>query len=285
MGKCDIGQMYITDDGLTRVYVHFEEGRSSPYFGIGLVGTVEVDWGDGSSTSTLTGTSLTTVQKEQHIYNPGDYVIKIRVVSGSFTFFGASNASHILKKSPEADASNSRVYTKAVQKIELGSGITNFGDFAFSGCYSLASITIPSSVTRITLNAFQYCYNLVHITIPSGVTSIGNYMFLSCYRLESITIPSGVTTIGVSMFQYCYSLASITIPSSVRRIDSYAFSSCTGVAEYHLLSTNPPYVVNISAFEKIPSDCIIYVPQGCLEAYKAATNWSTYASHIREEAA
>lgn len=38
------------------------------------------------------------------------------------------------------------------------------------------------------------------------------------------------------------------------------------------------------AFNGIPSDCIIYVPAGCLEDYQTANNWSTYASYIQEEA-
>ena len=50
----DVGQMYITDDGKTRLYCRFEEGRLHPYLGIGVNGTVVVDWGDGSAASTLT---------------------------------------------------------------------------------------------------------------------------------------------------------------------------------------------------------------------------------------
>lgn len=38
-----------------------------------------------------------------------------------------------------------------------------------------------------------------------------------------------------------------------------------------------------SAFNSIPSDCIIYVPAGSLNAYQTATNWSTYSSYMREE--
>ena len=423
MGKCDIGQMYITDDGKTRIYVHFEEGRSSPYLGIGVNGTVEVDWGDGSSTSTLTGTSLTTVQTAQHIYTPGDYVITLTVVSGSFTFLGVSNAAHILKTSTATTANISLVYANAVQKIELGNGITGIGSYAFSNCYSLSNITIPEEVTSIGNNAFQSCYNLSNITIPegvtsigsnafnscyslsnivipagvtnietytfnacyslssiaipegvtsignnafiachslssivipagvtsigssafsgcsslssivipagvtnignsafnscsslssitipSGVTSIGTYAFNNCYSLSSITIPSGVTSIGsnafsgcsslssivipagvtyieTSAFQSCYSLSRITIPAGVTSIGTNAFSSCYGMAEYHFLPTTPPRITNKNVFANIQLDCIIYVPQGCLEAYQTATNWSNYANKMQEEAA
>lgn len=40
-----VGQMYITDNGKTRIYIHLEEGRLHPYLGICPNGTVVVDWG------------------------------------------------------------------------------------------------------------------------------------------------------------------------------------------------------------------------------------------------
>jgi hypothetical protein len=71
----------------------------------------------------------------------------------------------------------------------------------------------------------------------------------------------------------------------VTNIDTYAFYNCYGIAEYHLLPTTPPTLANKNAFNNIASDCIIYVPVGSLNAYKTATNWSTYASYMQEEPA
>ena len=289
IGKCDIGQMYITDDGKTRIYVHFEEGRTSPYFGIGVNGSVEIDWGDGSNTETLTGTSLTKVTTVQHIYAPGDYVIKLTVVNGSFSFFGVSGTSHILEKSTTLTPNASGVYTNAVRKIELGNGITNIGDYAFYNCYSLSAITVHAGVTRIETYAFFNCYSLSAITVPAGVTRIGDYAFYNCYSLSAITVPAGVTSLGSNAFSNCYSLSSIVIPEGVTSIGSSAFGSCYGMAEYHFLPTTPPTLANTNAFSNIQSDCIIYVPysedHSILEAYKTATKWSTYASRMQEEAA
>ena len=347
-----IGQMYITDDGKTRIYVHFEEARRSPYFGICPNGTVTVDWGDGSATDTLTGTSLTTLKTVQHEFpSAGDYMITLAVESGSFAFYGVSNTSHILKISEATTAYISRVYTNAIQKIELGTG-ANIGDYAFNFCMSFASITIPSTVTSIGTYAFDICYSLTSITIPSTVTSIGTYAFTgcsslvsftipdgmtkignytfsncnsivsitipnsmkdigayafsgcysltsltiphtvtsigtyafrNCYPLTSLTIPDGITKIGNYTFSSCYSIVSLTIPSTVTSIGTYSFSGCYGIKEYHFLPTTPPTLASTNAFQYISSDCIIYVPQGSLEAYQTATNWSTYASKMQEE--
>ncbi len=283
-GDVWVGQMYITDDGKTRVYIRLEKGRLHPYFGICPKGTVVVDWGDNSATATLTGTSLTTVETADHEYaSAGDYVITLTVSSGTFAFYGVSNTSYILRKSSSSTAANvNKVYTSAVRKIELGS-TARIGDYAFNFCQNLTSITMPSGVTSIGNNAFYNCYSLASITIPSGVTSISDNAVRACYSLTSITIPSRVTSISNSAFYGCYSLTSITIPSGVTSIGTSVFHNCYGMAEYHLLPTTPPTLSNTNAFQNIQSDCKIYVPSASLTTYKTASNWSAYASYMRGE--
>ena len=86
-----IGQMYVTDDGKTRIYISLvDEVRLSPYLGIYPNGTVVVDWGDNTATDTLIGTSLTNIARVQHTYaSTGDYVITLTATSGSFCINGS----------------------------------------------------------------------------------------------------------------------------------------------------------------------------------------------------
>lgn len=255
-----VGQMYITDNGKTRIYIHLEEGRLHPYLGICPNGTVVVDWGDGSATATLTGTSLSTVTHADHAYaNGGDYVITLTVSSGRFAFYGVANTSHILKKDTSTTANVNRAYTNAVQKIELGQG-TNIGVYAFQGCYSLASITMPSTVTSIDNLAFQNCYSLASVTIPSEATSIGSNVFQGCYSLENIAIPSTVTSIGAVAFYNCYSLAGITMPSGVTAIGDNAFNNCQSLARL----TIPSGVTKIGTytFNNCHSLASLTIPSG-----------------------
>ena len=208
----NIGAMYITDDGKTRLHIHIvDKTRSTVPLRISqtVANGITIDWGDGSTTETLAGTGNVNTS---HVYGvAGDFTISLTVADG----------------------------------CTLGFGYNSNG-------YCVMGITGNSSIV--------YCNMLQNVEIGSGVTSIGNSAFSSCSSLSSITIPDRVTSIG-----------------------SGAFSKCYGVAEYHLKPTTPPTLSNTSAFNNIPSDCIIYVPKGCLETYQNATNWTTYASHIQEE--
>ena len=275
--KMNVGAMYVTDDGKTRIYIHLEEGRTSPVLGVCPKGTVDVDWGDGTVHGTLTGSSTSTAvyTSAHHYAAPGDYVIQL-TVTGSMRF--RSNGQ--LMYASKSDNRN-KVYGNAIRKVELGSGVTSIGSNAFSSCYSLSSITIPDGVTSIGGNAFENCYSLSSITIPDGVTSISNSAFSNCYSLSSITIPDGVTSIGNYAFQGCNSLSSITIPNGVTSIGSNAFNDCYGMRYYDFSAcTAIPTLSNTNAFNNIPSDCQMLIPSALYDNWKTATNWATYASKM-----
>ena len=326
--KMNVGAMYITDDGKTRIYIRLEEGRTSPSLAVCPNGTVTVDWGDGTTPDTLTGTSITDLRvTPNHSYaTPGEYVIKL-TVDGTMGFYGdVEYGSAILLYSADFGVRN-YVYRNSVQKIELGNGVTSIGQAAFAMCYSLASITIPDGVTSIGQAAFYSCYSLASITIPNSVTSIELGVVYECYSLASITLPNNVTSIGTSAFYNCYSLASITMPSSVTSIGESAFFKCSSLASITILNgvisigqeafdscyslssitmpnsvtsiaqmafddcwsvafydftacTSVPTLSGSSAFGNIAPDCQIRVPASLVDAWKAATNWSTYANYI-----
>ena len=259
----NVGAIYTTNDGKTRIYITLGEGRTSPLLGCCPNGTVIVDWGDGTTPDTLTGTSTSTIQyTPTHNYaSPGNYVISL-TVDGTCGFLGDSNISDtcsLLKYSTTEDRRN-RYYQNAITKIELGDGVTSIGQTAFSQCYSLTNITIPDSVTSIGNSAFSGCYSLTSITIPDSVTSIVQSAFRNCYSLANITIPDGVTSIGFYTFENCYSLANITIPDGVTSIGFYTFDNCYSLKSIII----PDGVTSIreSAFRNCHSLTSTTIPDG-----------------------
>ena len=143
----------------------------------------------------------------------------------------------------------------------------------------ITSIDIPSGTTSIGTSAFDSCFSLSSVTIPSGVTRIGYCAFYRCVSLTSVTIPDSVTSIDEAAFTSCSSLTSVTIPSSVTSIDNYAFSFCPSLTSVTVEATIPP-ALGSGAFDGT-NNCPIYVPSESVETYKAASEWSTYASRIQ----
>jgi len=262
-GKLNIGQMYTTDDGKTRIYIHLDEGRTSPMLGISTNGTVDVDWGDGTTHDTLTGSSLTsTAWTPAHDYAaPGDYVIKL-TTNGQIGFSGENGnntGSRILRRASGGNNIN-YYYRNAVKKIECGEHIVSIGAYAFYYCCALSSMSIPNSVTSIGNMAFSMCYSLSGISIPDGVTGIGSYAFYNCYSLFSVSIPDGVTSIGDNAFNSCFSLSSISLPDSVTSMGSSAFSSCHSISSINI----PDSVTSIGTymFNSCESLLSISIPDG-----------------------
>ncbi len=69
---------------------------------------------------------------------------------------------------------------------EIPNSVTAIGDYAFSDCVGLTSVTIPNSVTAIGRSAFANCTGLTSITIPNSVTAISEYAFSNCTAVNTI---------------------------------------------------------------------------------------------------
>ena len=139
------------------------------------------------------------------------------------------NATNRTAEVTNGSYSGSITIPKSVTYNTTTYSVTSIGNYAFSGCTGLTSVTIPNSVTSIGYKAFDGCSSMTSVTIGNSVTSIGERAFLNCSSLTSITIPNSVTSIGEGAFSGCSGLASVTIPNSVTSIGNYAFYLCTGL--------------------------------------------------------
>lgn len=168
---------------------------------------------------------------------------------------------------------------RKIRTAVIPEGITSIGEYAFSYCSNLESITIPDSVTTIGYEAFHSCSKLASVTIGNGVTTIGNFAFYYCTSLPSVTIPNSVTSIGQSAFDGCSSLTSVTIPNSVTTIGNTAFYNCSSLTSVTVNATTPPTLGNDVFLRTY--NCMIYVPDDSVLAYQTADNWIGYADRIK----
>ena len=184
-------------------------------------------------------------------------------------------------------------YSNEITKVVIREGVTTIGNLAFSRCYALSSIELPTSLTTILEKAFEACSSLTSITIPASVTRIDSYAFARCYGLSAFVVDNGNTAYAAEdgvLFNkdkttlHTYPIGNnrdtYTIPASVTRIASYAFAYCTSLTTVFMQLTTPPTLGN-DVFENCDELANIYVPAGTAETYKTTGNWATYKDIIQ----
>jgi hypothetical protein len=182
-----------------------------------------------------------------------------------------------------------------IPSMTNGLPVTSIGDYAFSGCGSLASVTIPDNVTNIGWGAFLFCSGLTNVMVGDSVTSIGDLAFYGCTNLTGVTLSGSVTNIGSDTFQGCSGLSTITvdvlnpayssvagvlfdksqatliaypegktggypIPNTVTSIVDYAFAACSGLTSV-TISTNVTSIGG-SVFRDCSSLAGVTIPNG-----------------------
>ena len=168
----------------------------------------------------------------------------------------------------------------SLTSVTIPNSVTTIGFEAFYDCSYLTSITIGNAVTTIGVEAFYYCRRLTSVTIPNSVISIGNFAFSGCSSLTSVTFPNSVTTIGGGAFSGCSSLTFITIPNSVTTIEYRAFDGCD-IEKVVSLIKDPRGITGKDSYDRTFSlntfnTAIIYVPVGTIDKYKATAGWQEF---------
>lgn len=145
--------------------------------------------------------------------------------------------------------------------------------------YATATVNVPSTGgVNEDLRNFIHGY-ITALTIPNGVTQIGAEVFKNYTRPQSVIIPDSVEIINMYAFDGCTSLKEVTIGSGVTKISYFAFQNCSSLTSITILAATPPTVYT-NTFTNT-NNCPIYVPAESVDAYKTATNWSSYASRIK----
>ena len=151
----------------------------------------------------------------------------------------------------------------------------------FYQCTSLNSLSLPKAMS-IGVNAFRGCTSLKSLSMPHVVTTNNNSVD-GCISLENLELSDVLTTLGESTFYGCSKLPFVDLSATLTTINTYAFYNCSALTTVIVRATTPPSL-GANAFNNTPiaqGTGTIYVPDASVDAYKAATNWSTYADRIK----
>ena len=144
---------------------------------------------------------------------------------------------------------------------------------------NLKRVYIGNNVTTVEQQTF-YSSSSASILIPevNSLETISNQAFLSSNVIGDLYLPN-VTSIGSNAFNNNRNMLSVTIGDKITLIGQQAFGNCEKLTSVTCLATTPPTLIS-GAFVNT-NDCPIYVPAESVEAYKAASGWSAYASRIQ----
>ncbi len=122
------------------------------------------------------------------------------------------------------------------------------------------------------------------LTIYGDGTEIYNYdsEWPDYYGLPIKSIKfetKNLETIGAFAFSCLSDVTDITIPASVKTINNYAFENCESLSTLTFEGDSVPDFNGNDVFKNCKPD-VIYVPAGCLDAYKAVL--AGYADQIQE---
>ena len=198
--------------------------------------------------------------------------------------------------------------SKGLTSVTLPKTITVIGDGSFSGCMGLTSFVIPENVTIIGYDAFYGSNNIKDIYIPKSVTTICSRAFSGLERLiledgdqplQLVTLysindntpfhicPLKTVYLGRDLeytsqyapFRDNAKLEKLIIGKGATKIGSYLFDGCNSLTYIVSLNINPPSCDYPSAFSGVDkNNCLVWVPQGSLSAYREANVWNDFAN-------
>ena len=201
-GILDIGQMYTTSDGATRLYVDITEYTLKINVTLTTLSnaSITIDWGDETQNSYNSGSTFT------HTYaSAGSYVISIFVTIGSIQFpqcsgysnyplFWGTNYTGTSTPATNYDYSSRPEYKDCLKKIEVGANVSKVQSIYFYT--NLDTITIPNTVTSLSTgsNTFGiWGVSLKCLIIPNSITTLGNNSLGYLHNMQFLSLPNSIT--------------------------------------------------------------------------------------------
>lgn len=186
--ELDIGALYITDDGKTRLYVDVDTETWDDFvlnYWQSNINTTTVDWGDGTTPETKDASSWI---EHRHVYAAsGSYVITMSVKDGKTMELGNGSNGRMLIANDERDSARCSM----LAKVEIGERMPNVTERAFYAAVRLKSISVPAGVLFEPYRTFERATSIRAVTVAFSSAIIQT--FYNCTNLRAIATPKGVT--------------------------------------------------------------------------------------------
>lgn len=174
-----------------------------------------------------------------------------------------------------AIGSQAFVYCDVITSVTVPEGVKTIGADAFFHCTKLSSVSLPSSVTSIETMAFYHCTSMKSFVVPDSVRVLRGSTFEQCIALTNITLPDSLSAIMAGAFKDCSALPRIILPKGLTTIGKNAFNGNTALKEIYNCVDSPVVVTgNFTGVDTLT--CILYVPEGSIEAYRRTTIWKDF---------
>ena len=135
----------------------------------------------------------------------------------------------------------------------------------------------------------EFTENGVKYTVGSGNTAgIANVGTLDpgYYEVPASVLHNNLYYAVIAVMQNCFEnqtgLTSISLPYTITYIGEKAFAGCSNLSAIYAFMEEPATVVGgAAAFEGVDFEkCVLNVPAGCVDKYKAADGWSSFKNIV-----
>lgn len=235
--ELDIGALYITDDGKTRLYVDVDTETWDDFvlnYWQSNINTTTVDWGDGTTPETKDASSWI---EHRHVYAAsGSYVITMSVKDGKTMWLGHDG--RMLIANGETDSGRCAM----LRRVEVGARAVATDPQCFRNCCRLESISLPQSTKVYAVRAFELCTQL-RVLIAADMDEI-RQSFYHCSNLRAIATPKGTTQsddsaiASTAIRQINFDITTATFAEALKRVHIKAvngqvgdFSACRALLE------------------------------------------------------
>ena len=228
----DVGAVYITNDGSTRLHIRLFEGHTIPtlMYKQDCTDGTTINWGDGSAQETAHDREVAIT----HEYTaPGDYLIVITPANNcQITLYGNNSNGLILLSDSNAPNPKNRCFFTSLREIELGRNI-KIDSYAFRYATHLRKINLPNGTTFNGSYFFAATESLKCLVLPTANIAV-DYLVSSSRGIEKVCLPEGFSSSFSNCFEYCFKLKSLCLPDTVTEMGFNLITNDSQLERLHI---------------------------------------------------